>query len=132
MNEINNRQTNRLVKNSLALAAYTDLSTQEMNDLRDLTSRFAIQIKSALDHLVQVKWPMPGPLQHGWRADAGLDGGDEVFQFVLHRHFGAVDSFAFCWTSIYDLERPRRSKRDMNRRPENNGGGGSSQSSISI
>ena len=101
---INNRQSNRIVKNSFALAAYTDLSTQEMNDLRDLTSRFAIQIKSALDHLVQVKWPMLGPLQHGWRADAGLDGGDEVFQFVLHRHFGAIDSFAFCWTSIDDLE----------------------------
>jgi len=78
VNEINNRQTNRLVKNSFALAAYTDLSTQEMNDLRDLTSRFAIQIKSALDHLVQAKWPMLSPLQHGWRADAGLDGGDKV------------------------------------------------------
>jgi hypothetical protein len=23
---------------------------------------------------------------------------------VLHRHFGAIDSFAFCWTSIDDLE----------------------------
>jgi hypothetical protein len=38
VNEINNRQSNRIVKNSFALT----------------------------------------PLQHGWRANAGLDGGDKV------------------------------------------------------
>jgi len=52
VNEINNRQTNRLVKNSFALAAYTDLSTQEMNDLRDLTSRFRSRARS----IIWSKW----------------------------------------------------------------------------
>ena len=97
---------NRIVKNSFALAAHTDLSTVEVNDLRDLviliarkmlsvwkhlqayhdeetrltakfTARadthrehpqelyeefdvFAVQIKSTLDHLVQVMRPMLG------------------------------------------------------------------------
>jgi ATP-dependent protease HslVU (ClpYQ) peptidase subunit len=45
---INNRQSNRIVKNSFALAAYTDLSTQEMNDLSDLTSRFRSRARSII------------------------------------------------------------------------------------
>jgi hypothetical protein len=48
VNDINNRQSNRIVKNSFALAAYTDLSTQEMNDLRDLTSRFRSRARSII------------------------------------------------------------------------------------